>query len=388
MDYGKGIQHAAVLDIVCKAKSKWIARRQDDLLALFERLTRLPPADRIYSRVARRLVGAFLYSIKLEVNASCPLSCEMCYLEKRDLELPFAAIARFLNDIRGCNVRLEILGGEPLLREDLEQIICYAKKKAKVPFVSLYTNALLAGRTRAVRLKEAGLDAALVTLISHRADVHDRFTGKNGSWRQTTENIVHLREAGIKTYTFTAIHRKNFRDYREIYFFAKEKLGVDPLFYQYIPQKREDKLTIDSGCWHKIKHWILLEKNREHAEFVRTFYMLTGNACSGGNFVLTIKADGSVQPCPFLNDIPLGNILRQSIWVIYRRRFHSLRLREFKSLPPECSGCGYRSVCWGGCRAGNRMLFGGYAHRDFRCLGPYQGPVCKDRVIDCVPSFF
>ncbi|MBN1996030.1 radical SAM protein [candidate division KSB1 bacterium] len=388
MDYGPGIQKNRVLDFAPRIKSRWVARQQDYFLAAFDVLSHIPPADRLYARFARWLVGGFVYSVKLEVNTACTLSCEMCYIHKNDTRLPLEKIYKFLDDIRDCRVRLEILGGEPLLRHDLEDIFHYAKYRARVPFISMYTNGIFADEERAAKLKTAGLDAALVTLVSHRREIHDAFTGKQGSWAITVKNIGHLKAAGIKVYTFTAIHKKNYQDYQQIYHFVEKKLGADPLYYQYIPQKQNDALVIDPGEWQKIKHWVLVEKNPGHAAFVRKFYMLTGNACSGGNFVLTIKADGNVQPCPFLNDVPLGNIYHDNIWTIYKNRFQNSRLFEFKCLPAECRDCTYRSVCGGGCRAGNQELFGTYKRRDFRCLGPYNHPVKKEHVVDCVPCFF
>jgi radical SAM protein with 4Fe4S-binding SPASM domain len=115
--------------------------------------------------------------------------------------------------------------------------------------------------------------------------------------------------------------------------------------------------------------------------------MLSGNSCSGGNFVLTVKADGSVEPCPFVDDVPMGSITEEDIWSIYKRRFRDEPFREFKRLPPECGECSHRSVCGGGCRAAARF-FGGYGRRDPKCPGPASTPITTAGFMDCVPTFF
>ncbi|MBA7547530.1 Antilisterial bacteriocin subtilosin biosynthesis protein AlbA [subsurface metagenome] len=304
------------------------------------------------------------------------------------MELSIGLIKRILNQIRDCGVRIEILGGEPLLRKDIADIIRYAKKEAKVPFISIYTNGINATPGIAVELKAAGLDAAIVTLVSHKKEIHDEFTGVAGSWEKMTSGIGVLQKAGIKVYTFTAVHKYNYRDYKDIYYFVKNSLKAGALFYQYIPQKKNDPLMIDPVEWSRIKHWVLYEKNREHMDFVRKFYMLTGNACSGGNFVITIKVDGSVQPCPFLSDIPLGNIHEHNVWTIFKNRFGQSLLSGFKDISEECRRCAYKSVCGGGCKAGNNELFGRYNVKDHRCLGPYPGPIRKSEITDRVPAFF
>jgi len=387
-DYGPQIVRNGFFDSWCRAKNRWITRVQYPLHNAFGFLSDHTGLDRLYARTARRLIGGYLYSIKLEITAACTLHCKMCYVPVRRLHLPLALLQKVFAQIRNCGIRIELLGGEPLLHPDFVGIVRSAKQIARSPFVTVYTNGIFAGPCLARDLKSAGLDAALVTLVSHNPEIHDAFTGKSGSWNATLAGIRNLKAAGIPVYTFTAIHSDNARDVRDIYRFAKEILGVHALFYQYVPQVREDPLSIDPAEWKDLKHWILAEKNREHMRFVRKFNMLTGNSCSGGNFVLTIKADGSVQPCPFISDLPLGSIRERPLWDMYRNRFKDSRLLEFKSVPQECTRCSYQSVCGGGCKASNSVLFGSYSRKDPRCLGPFTGPLDKNEVMDCIPTFF
>jgi len=387
-DYGPQITNNALLDRLYKQKTWLTTRIQYGILDLFGRLPAALNIDRIFAQISRKLVGGYLYSIKLEVNTACTLRCKMCYISNASRELPLHVIKKILDRIRSYNIRLEILGGEPLQRNDIIEIITYAKHRSKIPFVSLYTNGLFADRKMARNLNDAGLDAAIVTLISHKAEIHDAFAGQVGSWARTVENIGLLSQAGVPVYTFTAIHRENYRDYKEIYAFVKHSLKTNALFYQYVPQKQNDPLMISPEAWHEIKHWILLEKNKVHTAFISKFYMLTGNACSGGNFVFTIKADGSVQPCPFISDLSLGNIYERDIWDIVKNRFSHQHLIKFKEVPLECQACSHKSVCGGGCRAGNNLLFGDYAHKDHRCLGPYNRKIERETLVDCIPSFF
>ncbi len=376
-----------MLDVIGRIKNRVIIRFQYRILNWFGNMAFRSRKAMMFSRIARRLVGGYIYSIKLEVNDYCNLKCKMCYVEDKNTNLALNVIYDLLEQIRGHGIRLEILGGEPLMRKDIFEIIRYAKKKSRIPFISLYTNATLVDREMAVKLKDAGLDAILVTLVSHRAEVHDDFTGSPGSWQKTVNGIQELVKAGIDTYSFTTVHSYNKAHCRDIHQFVREELRAHSLFYQYIPQQANDPLMIPAGDWHDIKHWILME-NTAHMEFVRNFYMISGNACSGGNFVFTVKVDGSVQPCPFINNIPLGNIMEESIWRIFKNRFSSRDLVIFKSLPPECRECAYESVCGGGCKAGNDKEFGHYDCRDMRCLGPFTEMRSKEEVMADIPTFF
>ncbi len=386
--YGKQILKNSPLDICLKTKNKLVTHIQYRILNLFGRLPDGSLVERLFACVSRSLVGGYIYSVKLEINDYCDLECKGCYVPKGELEISFETIARLLDDIKSSGIRLEILGGEPLLHPDIVKIVDYAHNQAKCPFITLYTNGIPATKEISRELKEAGLDAPIVSLVSHKKDVHDEFTGKAGSWEKTIKGIMNLADTGLKVYTFTPIHTLNFKDVEKIYDFVKNELGVSALFYQYIPQIKEDPLMIDPNTWHAIKRWVLMEKSRKQMEFVRKFFMLTGSACSGGNFVLTVKADGSVQPCPFIYDLPLGNIYKDNIWSIYKRRFRQEHLRSFKVVPEECLDCTYRSVCGGGCKAGNKLLYGRYDRKDCRCLGPYTKDLSKEDIVDCIPTFF
>jgi AdoMet-dependent heme synthase len=385
-DYGRQIDRLGLLDFAPRTKSRIVSRAQSRLLESFARLRPGSVAAQLYARTARRAVGAFLYSLKLEINDRCPMNCRVCYVRKGDTEIPLEEIRRLYRSIRSCGVRIEILGGEPLLHGDLTEIIGLAKREARSPFITLYTNGTLATPALALELKAAGLDGAIVSLFSHKESAHDACTRAPGSWTATVQGLRQLVEAGLRVYTFTPVLRLNVGDVPDIYEFVKNRLGANPLFYQYIPVSPDDEMNIAGEDWQRVKRWVL-DRAGGHWEFVRRFFMLSGNSCSGGNFVLTVKADGSVQPCPFVDDVPLGNIYEQDIWTIYRRRYRRPGLREFKALPPACGDCSLRSVCGGGCRAAARWC-GGYGRKDPKCLGAHSGPVTVGDMMDCIPTFF
>ena len=386
--YGREIAGTRFADNAPRTRNRIMKVMTDRVLEAFEKLSGAPRLQRLFARTARRVLGAHLYSLKLEINTACTLRCRMCYIEQGEEELPVDLLESLFEQIRGRGVRIELLGGEPLQRPDVAGIVASAKTRAISPYVTIYTNAVHATPELARDLARAGLDAALVTLVSHRTGVQDEFCGVPGAWERMVRGIGNLRSAGVRVYTFTAIHADNREDYREIYRFARETLGAHPTFYQYIPQRIHDPLELSPEAWARAKQWVLDNISQEHMDFVRRFYMLTGSACSGGNFVLTVKADGSVQPCPFVSDVPLGSLFDEDIWTIHRNRYRNTKLEEFKRLPDECRKCTYRSVCAGGCRAACGTLFGSYDRKDHRCLGPHSDQLDRDRVLTRVPTFF
>ncbi len=97
----------------------------------------------------------------LELTYRCPLHCAFCYNPTNYMdtgaELDTADWIRVLREARALGaVQLGLSGGEPLTRDDLEEIVAEARN------LGFYTNLITSGvgltETRLGALKKAGLD--------------------------------------------------------------------------------------------------------------------------------------------------------------------------------------------------------------------------------------
>jgi len=81
--------------------------------------------------------------------------------------------------------------------------------------------------------------------------------------------------------------------------------------------------------------------------------------CSAGHDTMSVGADGTAYPCPFLGSFPLGNLLEKSLRNIWRdsavlQRLRSIDKREMKG---ACRTCEYApSFCRGG-SVGQQRIF-------------------------------
>ena len=331
--------------------------------------------------------GDYLYIIKMDVTEACNINCKMCYASK-NYTVPKEKILSILDQIKNVPLRLDLLGGEPLLRKDLATIIAYAKQQAKIKEITLYTNGTLVTEKIANELHAAGLDNAIVSLISHDPKIHDSFVGMDGAWQKTASGIKNFAAAGVKTYTFTAMHTENIETIDQIYQFVTEQLKVSPLFYQYIPQRINDPLLPSKKQWHECKHKILYQLSKKHTEFFKKVVRCCQTACLGGKYALSIKTNGDVTPCPFIHDLVLGNVYQQNIWDIFAQRYKTTHFHEFTTLDASCLSCTYKKLCGGGCRAGNKLIANNYLGKDCRCMGPYHDRISDDKIADRMPTFF
>lgn len=120
--------------------------------------------------------------ILLEVTKRCNLRCRFCFADGGSAEddPPAEACREAIEDIaRRCGKPLiQFSGGEPTLRDDLPDLIRFAKQ-AGCGYTQVNTNGLRLARDRAYaeRLAEAGLDIVFLQFDGTREDIYEKLRG-------------------------------------------------------------------------------------------------------------------------------------------------------------------------------------------------------------------
>src|SRR5438046_7234070 len=121
----------------------------------------------------------------------CNLECAHCYIsagphESATSELDTAECLRIIDELLAVNPApmLILSGGEPLLRQDLNQIAAYAAQRGAT--VVLGTNGTLLTEERIAGLKAAGVRGVAVPINSLRPSDHDRFAHGPGRRHHTS----------------------------------------------------------------------------------------------------------------------------------------------------------------------------------------------------------
>jgi hypothetical protein len=92
--------------------------------------------------------------------------------------------------------RLEFAGEDPARRADLPELVAAAVRAGYREVAVIGPANALATAGWAARLAAAGLTHAAVSLLSDRADVHDRLVGRRGAFGETRAAVRRLRQAG------------------------------------------------------------------------------------------------------------------------------------------------------------------------------------------------
>jgi radical SAM protein with 4Fe4S-binding SPASM domain len=338
--------------------------------------------------------------VSWNVTAKCNLKCAHCYLNagerKKIDELSTDAAKLLIHQIAEVSKPLLILsGGEPLLREDIFELIRYGTERGLKMAVG--SNGMLVDDAVAQKLKDAGATTVSVSLDSSVPALHDQFLGVTGSWQRAVGAIKALKKSGIIVQVNTTVTQQNYDQIGEIFALA-EKLGAENfhLFFL-VPTGRGariEDITPDmyekmiASSFSKSMQYNLNVKPSCAPQFMR-IAQETGidmtrwvRGCMAGLYYCRIYPNGEVTPCPYL-PIALGNTRQKSFKDIWFNSEVFRNLRDVKKLKGKCGNCEYNLIC-GGCRAraygltSDFMDFCGDLHEPTELHGDYlaEEPWC------------
>ncbi|MBI4298913.1 MAG: GTP 3',8-cyclase MoaA [Chloroflexi bacterium] len=151
--------------------------------------------------------GRPLKDLRISVTDRCNFRCPYCmpaeiygiryrFLPKEQV-LTFEEITRLARIFVGLGVnKIRLTGGEPLLRNNLEELIVQLARIEEVDDLTLTTNGYLLAQ-KAQALKEAGLQRVTVSLDSMDDEIFGRMNGRGYGTQRVLEGIHKAGEVGL-----------------------------------------------------------------------------------------------------------------------------------------------------------------------------------------------
>ena len=362
------------------------------------------PSDVIrYGRSSKKLPSHLLQFSKdkkpvivWNMTRRCNLNCIHCYAKagakQTELELTTKQAKEMINDLARYGVPVLLFsGGEPLLREDLAELVKYATSKGIRAVVS--TNGTLITRQKARELKEAGVSYVGIS-IDGLEEVHDKFRRVQGAFKNTMKGIENCQIEGIKVGLRFTINRFNVGEVEKIFDLIKEREIPRVCFYHLVyagrgssliredlthKEKRQvlnlilkktkelfDKgfekevLTVDNHADGPYIYLTLLKENPDRAEEVMELLKYNeGN--NSGKGIGCISWDGKVHADQFWRNHTFGNVLERPFSEIWDDPSIEL-LRKLKNkkryVKGRCSKCRFLDICGGNFRARAEAFYG------------------------------
>lgn len=287
------------------------------------------------------LRGESIASILIQYDYKCNMRCEHCSIstlrnpEGKSLDVD--AIKSIANQADALGLAQIILsGGEPLLFDDLEQVVSAINPERF--YIELQTNGWLLTPEKCQWLKKIGIDKVQISIDSADEKEHDDFRRTSNSFKKAIEGIGHLKNAGLFVQIATVINPQ--RLYRgEFVRFLELMKEKDVLTNVIFP-----KLV---GEWERNYSVLLTDDEKKYVESLESRYNMNTHlskqyginiGCLAVKRSITITQSGDVLPCHWMYfslgnifDTPLQNILKKGMR--YFRKFSPICLmsddREF-----------------------------------------------------------
>ncbi len=338
------------------------------------------------------------------VVGHCNLSCPHCYASAakrpspRDLS-PAEGLA-LLDELARAGTKVVIFsGGEPLLREDLFDLIAHAKGLGLVPQLS--SNGVFIDDAVAARLKHAGVQYVGISIDGMR-DFNDRYRGLPGGFSRATAGIVASKRAGIKTGLRITLSKINRAELDPLLDHASE-IGVDRFYVSHLLysgrafRMGEDDLSpaesraalsqlferalrqlqaakgpdiVTGGNDSDGPALLLFVEQRfgraAAARLERLLVLRGGN--SAGEKILNVDHLGRVHPDQFWQAATLGDVREQSFAEILAHPLRAELAERTRHLKGRCGSCRFLALCRGSHRERALVQHGDAWAPDPACL--------------------
>ncbi len=340
-----------------------------------------------------------------EITYRCPLSCVFCYnpvdYAKQHSELTTSEWIKVLREGRKMGAaQLGLSGGEPLLRNDLEEIVSEAHKLGY--YINLITSGIGMTEKRIKALKKAGLDHIQLSFQDSTKEMNDFLSStKTFDLKKRVANL-------IKKYDYPMVlncvlHRLNIDHIEEILKMA-ESMGAEFVelantqFYSWGMLNRDQLLPTEKQLKNaeKITHKFRDRLGNKMKLFfiMPDYYSVRPKKCMNGwgNVFVTVQADGTVLPCHVASMLPgieFESVKNKSLnWIWYESPgFNKFRGDDWMKEP--CRSCPEKENDLGGCRCQAFMLTGDANEADPVCdKSPYHHKINEAVIASQKPKNF
>jgi PqqA peptide cyclase len=322
-----------------------------------------------------------------ELTYRCPLHCVFCSnpvdYARHDQELDTATWKRVLAEARALGaVQLGFSGGEPLLRDDLEELVEHARG------LGFYTNLITSGvgltAVRAQALKRAGLDHIQLSFQDSSRELND-FISSTRTFDLKSRVAAIIKDAGYPMVLNCVMHRFNLPHVGRIVDMA-ERMGADFLelantqYYGWAWHNRAALMpTVDELRDAEAIVMAHRERIASAAGAMKILWVSPDYAdakpkpcmAGWGSVFLVVAPDGLALPCHSARMLPglafpdLRETSVRSAW------FDSDAFNRYRGtgwMNDTCGSCDERERDHGGCRCQAFLVAGDAAATD---------PVCR-----------
>lgn len=307
--------------------------------------------------------------VGIEITRACNLTCSHCFTaagRRPAKELSTDELRRVIEELNDLGPARAIgwTGGEPLLRDDLIELIAYAYRKGKMRS-GITTNGLLLTEDLARRFRDSGAYAIQISIDGSNAEDFARMrNARLEDFATILKAMSAVKKAGLQLHLAMLLGKETLNDARAFLKLAVEREADGVRFCGFVPAGRGHRDTIrerfefgqDLG---EIREFIAetAVMDKPMVMFDPAFGPLPPDyqfhECVAGVQTMYIASTGAVYPCTSLISprFEIGNIRKRTLSEIWNDpKMIEVASFDSSTIHGKCSDCDHTSDCHGGCR--------------------------------------
>lgn len=276
----------------------------------------------------------------LLITENCMFKCKSCtYWKNKTADLSKEQIFKIVDNLVEFGIKkIVLVGGEPLIRNDLGDIINYIKmKKIKCGMI---TNGFFGSKRLTELLK---LDFINVS-IDGLEKTHDTLRDMKGAWNRAVNILFELKKRYNKEVSVSfVLQEKNYKEFKLLHEFLNNfEIPLYILCYSSggmgQPKNKGDYSSAVKYLLEQNSSYLKVEQ-REYLNLILNKFLKhpLKQCCITPNIKFMIGGKGDLYPCSAW-DKPIGNVLNQSLEQIWRR-YSNLRKQIFQGNHHYCEKC-------------------------------------------------
>lgn len=269
--------------------------------------------------------------LHFEISNNCILKCKHCSSSKKDFNLAYS-IDEMLTFISNFNEPTNVFftGGEPLLNENLGEIIQQTSSFSNVHNIGLFTTGLYFSENEIIpisivnsqKLCSLGLNQVYVSLYDFENDAHDFLTNTVGAFDKTIEAVYNMKIVDIDVKLNVVVYKRNINKLSGILKFAKD-IGISEVRFLKLVEHGNalnnlESIAVDSTVFEKeITNILPLSTDNcritvsSLPQIIPCRPNINAKKCQAGCNLLYIDYSGNAYPCACVKNNTkylLGNI--------------------------------------------------------------------------------
>mgnify|MGYP006269691155 CR=1 FL=1 len=313
-------------------------------------------------------------ALMLEVTRRCQLHCVHCYAnagKQLNRELSLSTLIHLVDEMPSLgwnpnSARIEIIGGEPLLRTDIKELVAEISRRGY--FIRLFTNGLLLKPDDISWLQKPSIEVSIS--IDGTEKTHDALRG-NGTYKKALDAIKFLVQNGVNTRLNYCVYSHNLKDIETLLSLAVE-IGVHAINFDEVllvgravsnslnhaPRRKLYRSLFNAACRDsriesllKTSHFartVNQIRNGWRREYTGTVLGSSLYVASNGDVYGGVDSINSPELC-------IGNVCQDTLNKIYYLALKSTKFAPIAidSLNESCANCPVRYYCGGDYRGEN-----------------------------------